>query len=325
MAILKIGPALTRRHAIGLSALGLAALSTACGGGGDGDEPAADTTSAQVQAFWQAYFAAKTSRNATALASAFGDSVVYEDNSLRLRMAGNNNFIRDQWAGLFAFIPPQPKSVLRWAGGSMSGAAVELSNEAGMFASTAINGLSIVDMRDGKIARITDYWDSADIAETEWIGLQAGFALNPAWSAADTGAHPGTGQATSELAALVGSFAAACSAGDAAAASQLMATNASYQHRPLNLQRQGRTEIATLLSKLLRLLPDGQGMTLTHVVGNGSRGGFEWLASLSPGLPPVRGATAIETASGQITRLSVYYDSRLLSGAQKQAIAKALG
>jgi ketosteroid isomerase-like protein len=150
---------LNRRSAL-LGALGAAAWLAGCGGGDD--DTAEDAVDPQVQRFWQRYFSAKSSRDADGLSAQFAaENVVYEDNTLRRRMAGSNAFIRSQWQGLFAYIPPGPRSILNSAVGTMRGAAVELTNEAGLFASVPIDGLSIVDLHEGKIARITDYWDSS--------------------------------------------------------------------------------------------------------------------------------------------------------------------
>ena len=308
-----------RRTLAALTVLAASTVLPGCGGGGD------DTTSeaARVTDFWRRYFLAKSDRDATALAAQFADQVVYEDNSLQMAMAGTNAFIKQQWAGLFSFVPPDPRSVLKNAVGSMTGCAVELTNEAGLFTSVPIDGLSIVDMDGSRIVRITDYWDTTGIGDQEWAGLRAGFGSNPAWQSVVTGNHPTPATADASLASLVGRFVEACRAGDTAGAASCLASDARYWNRPLGIDVKGTSAITASLQKVLSLLPDGTGVSLTHVVGSDRGGGFEWLSGTADA-GVLRGATEVEVAGGLITRLAVYYDGRLISQARRTAIKQAL-
>ena len=312
-----------QRHLVSRRATLMSVIAAGMIGCGGTDDPAA-MPDAEVTAFWQGYFSAKSGRDADKISTYFGADVVYEDNSLRRRMTGNNAYIHDQWQALFSSVAPGPRSLLDAAHGTMSGAAVELTNEAGLFTSVPSQGLSIVDLRDGKIVRITDYWDSAQISEAEWTGLQAGFAMNPAWQATDTGNHPGTASATAGLQTLVEQFFVAYSAGSAASSLAFFDANATYVNKPLGIEAQGTAAIAKVLNATLNLLPDGLGAHLTHVVGDEFGGGVEWMASAAAPGAVLRGATVIDLTNSKISNMRVFFDSRLLTLEQKQRIADAL-
>lgn len=301
-------------------AVGAGGWLTACGGGGGGG----DTVQPDSRAlpFWQLYYSAKSARDADALTSLFGAQVVYEDNTLRSLMEGDHEFIRHQWEGLFSVVPRGPRAVLNRVAGTMSGAAVESTDEAGFFTSVPLNGLSIVDLKDGLIVRMTDYWDSAQLSEAEWSGFQAAFSMSPGWHAAETGDHPGTGNASFGLQSLVERFVAACSTGNSAAASAFFHPAGSYQCNAMGLSAQGGAAIAELFGALVPVAPDGLGVKLTHVVGNELGGGFEWVAASAVPGAVLRGATAIELVGGLIARVAVYFDSRLMDEGQKRSLPK---
>ena len=89
----------------------------------------------------------------------------------------------------------------------------------------------------------------------------------------------------------------------------------------LHNQVLGRLAIQRYLTRALAKEPYGAGASLAHVVGSDQGGGYEWRAA--PGFPMRRGATALALdASGQITRLTVVYDSSLLSDADYRSMAQ---
>lgn len=85
----------------------------------------------------------------------------------------------------------------------------------------------------------------------------------------------------------------------------------------MGLSAQGGAAIVELFGALVPVAPDGLGVKLTHVVGNELGGGFEWISAPAAPGAVLRGATAIELAGGLITRMAVYFDSRLMDEGQK--------
>ncbi len=86
----------------------------------------------------------------------------------------------------------------------------------------------------------------------------------------------------------------------------------------------GRLAIQRYLTRALPKVPCGPGARLAHVVGSDLGGGYEWQAA--PGFPQRRGNTALELdKAGQITRLTVVYDSSLFSDADYRALVALSG
>ncbi len=89
----------------------------------------------------------------------------------------------------------------------------------------------------------------------------------------------------------------------------------------LHSQLLGRLAIRRYLTRALGKAPYGPGAALAHVVGSDLGGGYEWRAG--PSFPMKRGDTALALdAQGRITRLTVVYDSSLLSDADYHAMAQ---
>lgn len=156
----------------------------------------------------------------------------------------------------------------------------------------------------GKIIRWMDYWDGRSSGTKNIIGPNY-----------PTDFHDGVGGASGRIAETAGKLQAAFTAGDAKAAAAMFSNDAVYEDMALHGQLLGRLVIGRYLGRALGKLPYGQGAGLAHVVGGDLGGGYEWRAA--PGFPQHRGNTALELdRSGQITRLTVVYDSSLFADAQ---------
>jgi len=86
---------------------------------------------------------------------------------------------------------------------------------------------------------------------------------------------------------------------------------------------QGHLQIQRYLTRALPIVPYGPGASVAHVVGGRMGGGYEWHAAPSAS-PMRRGNTAIELdGDGKVSRLTVVYDSGLITYPAYQALVMA--
>ena len=164
----------------------------------------------------------------------------------------------------------------------------------------------------GKIIRWMDYWDGRSSGAKNTIG--------PTYP---TDFHDTIGFATGRIDATATKLQLAFAAGNAAGAAAMFSSDAVYEDMALHGQILGRLAIQRYLARALPKLPYGPGASVAHVVGADAGGGYEW--SAAQGFPQRRGNTALELdAAGQITRLTVVYDSSLFSDADYQGLVQLL-
>ena len=164
--------------------------------------------------------------------------------------------------------------------------------------------------KDGRVIRWMDYWDGRSSGAKNAVGPKY-----------PTDFHDDVGNATGRVAEVSNRLQRAFAEGDAAAASALFSPDAVYEDMALHGQILGRPAIKRYLGRALAKAPYGPGATLAHVVGYDRGGGYEWKAS--PSFPMKRGNTALALdAHGLITRLTVVYDSSLLSDGDYRAMAQ---
>jgi hypothetical protein len=163
--------------------------------------------------------------------------------------------------------------------------------------------------KDGRVIRWMDYWDGRSSGAKNTIG--------PTYP---TDFHDDVGNATGRIADVAGKLQQAFASGDADGAAALFAPDAVFEDMALHSQILGRLAITRYLKRALGKAPYGAGAALAHVVGADRGGGYEWRAA--PSFPMKRGNIALELdGSGQITRLTVVYDSSLLTDADYRAMA----
>ena len=164
--------------------------------------------------------------------------------------------------------------------------------------------------KDGRVIRWMDYWD----------GRSSG-AKNSIGASYPTDFHDNIGNATGRIAEVSNKLQRAFAAADVAAATALFSPDAVYEDMALHSQLLGRLAIRRYLARALGKAPYGPGAALAHVVGSDLGGGYEWRAG--PSFPMKRGDTALALdAQGRITRLTVVYDSSLLSDSDYHAMAQ---
>ena len=163
--------------------------------------------------------------------------------------------------------------------------------------------------RDGRVIRWMDYWDGRSSGAKNSIGPNY-----------PTDFHDDVGNATGRIAEVSKRLQRALDSGDAAAATALFSPDAVYEDMALHSQILGHIAIQRYLGRALAKAPYGPGAALAHVVGSDRGGGYEWRAA--PAYPMKRGVTALALDSqGLITRLTVVYDSSLLSDADYRSMA----
>lgn len=154
----------------------------------------------------------------------------------------------------------------------------------------------------GKIVRWIDYWDGRSSLRATRIA--------PTYP---TDFHDGVVNASPLVVQAASRLQDAFAAGDAAGATSLFSFDAKLSDMAAHSRVQGQLQIQRYLTRALPLVPYGPGASVAHVVGGRQGGGYEWHAAASAA-PMRRGNTAIELdGDGKVSRLTVVYDSGLLS------------
>ena len=249
----------------------------------------------------KAFFTAKSAHNAAEMMKSFSpDSVLYIDAS-----SGNSWPSWDSLNKIFSTMMPKmvpaalsyPVRIL----GDKHSALVAFEDTPELFGKE-LRILGAVSFDDkGRIIRWMDYWDGrSSVRKT---------AIAPTYP---TDFHDDVGNATGRIADTAKRLQAAFTASDAKAAAALFSNDAVYEDMALHSQVLGRLAIERYLGRALGKVPYSTGASVAHVVGADMGGGYEWHAGA--GFPQRRGNTAIELdKQGQITRLTVVYDSGLLT------------
>ena len=196
-------------------------------------------------------------------------------------------------------------------------ALVSMTNTPELFGSE-LRVLAAVDFVDGKIVRWVDYWDSSAFDPALYEKFRTPAAAFP--TDLKDGAIPK--QADRALVDAATALQNAFSATDATAASTTLHTDVELCDMALRAHVIGRIEVGRYLGRVLGNAPYGKASRLRHVVGGSRGGGFEW--SAGPEAGGLTGIAALELAAdGQITKLTIVYDSRLLGAARKAALIAA--
>jgi hypothetical protein len=282
-------------------------LLTACGGEASAATPPpfpqiADTSQASpdLVSFITAYFTAKTNRDLNATMSFFSPQLItYFDSTLGLDM----NF--DALKAIFAqFMPNWPNGSMSYPTrivGDMNGAFIASTNTPELFGGE-MRVFASVDIKDGKIVRWLDFWDSRS-----WPNL---YGLQKSGITTTHASAVGENAATS-LKTVAAKLVAAFSQLDAATAASLFSYDAVFEDIVLRTEVIGRSAIQRYLARALPTLPYGTGVTLAHVAGSASGGSVEWLGGSATALK--LGLTGLVLdGSGLISRMTTVYDGALV-------------
>jgi hypothetical protein len=302
--------------AAGLFATGRADAATTAGSGTGGlPYPAGVTDTSHctpgATAVFRGFFTAKSKHDLTALMSYFSTAdTTYIDASLGVSLS-SWEAVKSTFGTAFASAPASAISYPLRIVGDTGSAAVELVDTPDFFVPQELRALSSVTFdRHGKITRWVDYWDgrSALIQNVIAKSYPADF------KDAEQNADPAVVQAAQKLQA-------AFTARDAAAAVALMSYDVVHEDMAAHTRLRGRSQALRYYGRALGQLPYGPGAALVHAEGGSQGGGYEW--SAAPGATPMRrGHTCVELdQAGQISRLTVIYDSSLLSYAAYQSLA----
>jgi len=264
----------------------------------------------EAAAIFRGVFTAKSEHDAARLMSCFSTAnTVYMDACLGVTLSG--------WAAVNDFFTPFLASApaaaiaypLRIVGDARS-AAVEFVDTPAFF-DFEIRALSSVTL-DGnrKIIRWVDYWDGRSSLKQNIVTS----AYPADFRDSEQNAGPAAVQAAQALQA-------AFAAGDAAAAVALMSYDVVHEDMAAHTRVRGSLQAQRYYTRALGQLPYGPGAALVHAEGSSQGGGYEW--SASPDAAPMRrGHTCIELdQADKISRLTVIYDSSLLSSAAYRSLA----
>lgn len=301
--------------AAGVFAAGKASATTTAAGGMGGGLPyppgVTDTShcTPAVAAIFRGFFTAKSEHDIPAVMSYFSKkNTTYIDAILGVVLAGwqavNSEF------STFASLPADAISYpLRIVGDTRS-AAIEFVDTPAFFFGKELRSLSTVTFdSDRKITRWVDYWDG-----------RSSLFPNTITSTYPTDFKDSEQNAGPVVVQAAGALAAAFAAGDADAAVALMSADVVHEDMAAHTRVRGQVQAQRYYTRALGQLPYGPGAALVHAEGSRQGGGYEW--SAAPVAAPMRrGHTAIELDdAGQISRLTVIYDSSLLSYTAYQSL-----
>ena len=317
-AVLRAGTAAGTAVALGTAGLfatgSASAAGTARSGGRGLPYPSSVTDTshctAEVAEIFRGVFTAKSEHDAAGFMSYFSRAnTTYLDACLGVSLSSwqeANDFFT-------SFLPSLPTSAisypLRIVGDARS-TAIEFVDSPAFF-NAEIRALSSVTFDSNrKIIRWVDYWDGRSSLKPNTI----------------TGAYPtdfkdSEQNAGSALVQTATTLQAAFAAGDAAAAVALMSVDVVHEDMAAHTRIRGQLQAQRYYTRALAQLPYGPGAALVHAEGSRQGGGYEW--SAAPVAAPMRrGHTSIELDdAGKISRLTVIYDSSLLSDAAYRSLA----
>jgi limonene-1,2-epoxide hydrolase len=274
----------------------------------------ADTRHANTEAvnFIQSFFAAKNSHNVEATMEFISpDLSVYADVTLGWELVGFGG-LKDVWAlympewGVGLSYPTRIVGHIEDGEGSV---LIAFTDTPELFGGE-LRVFGSIDVRNHKITRWADCWDSAAMAAETYAALKR---PEPEIALALRSEEAPSAE---RIRLVSRRLAEALSSGDVNSAANLFSYDGIFEDLALNTHVQGRNGIARFLDRVVDLAPFGRTILPGHIVGGDLGGGFEWGVA---GSHPVRnGSSLIELDSdGFITRASFTYDSRNLSEADR--------
>lgn len=244
-------------------------------------------------------------------------------------------------SALFARIgrPGRLMKFIHSTGSIKYGVAVDLHTMPNSFFMGGVDLVSYIDIRDGKIVRRNDYYDTAELTPADIAFVHPGGVPRQSCLA---GPLPGDiGHASSEMWNFTHALHGALSSGHVGRVLQFFDEDALLIHPllyrgsggygPFNrgIQIRGRKAIARFFQAVLPLLPDGKDSSLIHLIGGATGGGYEWKSGgiysqqgiARNGIP---GVTAIDLYGDRVQRMSVKFDTLQMLPEQRDAVRRAL-
>jgi ketosteroid isomerase-like protein len=274
----------------------------------------ADTShaTAAAAAFFRSFFTAKTGKDVEATHGHFHPGkTVYFDATLGWALQTNAD-VRQMWEQYMPQWPAGAKSYPTQILGDMTSAVMLVTDTPELFGGE-IRTISIVDLEDGKIVRLVDYWDGRGFGTELAASLRVPADAYPL----DLGLSMVTSR-PGPIATAARELTAAFVAADADRVGELFSYDAVFEDMALRTQLRGRAAIVRYLRRALPDLPYARA-TVRHVAGVGHGGGYEWRAD---GQPVGVGAAALELSpDGKITKFTAVWDGSLLDDPAITALA----
>ncbi len=275
-------------------------------------------TDAGTAALLRDYFAAKSRHDAGATIAFFSDAAItYTDAPLGWAINGRSNIengfssAMPQWGQGKSY----PTRILGSFGDGDGSAVVAFTNTPGIVGNELLHILAAVDVRDGKIVRWVDYWDSSGIDEEFRRQVRTPDDAFPLTFGEDEVPRRDRRRIDSVGSSLLD----ALGSGDAVAAAALFDDDGVWEDMSLRIKVVGGPAIERHFQSSRELSPHGLRSRLRHVVGDDGGGGVEWFAA--PSTNVLSGITALTlTGEGKIARATTVYDARLLASATRETL-----
>lgn len=226
-------------------------------------EPPVDTTHAApaLVDIMRGFFAAKNSHHPEALIACFADGVsAYADGTLGWVIPGREA-IRATFAQYLPKWGEGRSYPIRILGNATS--ALVIATDTPKLFGGEIHQLSAVDLKNGKVMRWVDYWDSSAFPSEPYHLMAKHGPLFPSeFGTPSVEAEP---RMTAAVGALHSALTQEADLGD------LLTFDVVWEDVALRAQVIGRSAVGRMVGRSLNLLPFGRGASTCHIVG-GSRG-----------------------------------------------------
>lgn len=224
-------------------------------------------------------------------------------------------------------------------GSARYGGAIDVKCLPNTFFTGGFDLISYLDIRNGKIFRRNDHWDTAQVTPQDIALIHPGG--EPRLSCEALPLPGDIANASTDFYRFVRALSTALASGSADHALPFFSDDVLLIHPllsrsdgafgPFNrgIQIRGRKAVARFFKAALKALPDGEGSSLIHVAGGSTGGGYEWRSggiTAQQGIARngIHGVTAIDLYGGRIQRISVKFDSLQMTAQQRAAIRRAL-
>jgi len=261
-------------------------------------------TTEKTAAFFHSFFTAKSQHDVDATMDYFSrTTLTYIEATL-----GWPFYSYEALKGVFVeYMPKWPTSGLSYPTrilGDERSAVVAFTDTPELFGSE-IRILAAIDIKDGKIVRWIDYWDSRHFGAELAAKMRTPADKFPSEFKESSASH----NASAKIREVASKLHAAMASQDAKSAAELFSNDAVYEDLTLRTQVLGKLAIERYLGRGLAKLPAGGGSSMLHVVGGDMGGGYEWQAAPAYRATVRRGITAIALdQDGKITRLTTVWD-----------------
>lgn len=307
----------------------------------------------EVEEFFRTWYTAADNLDLGTFMASFSPNILNQDaiigdisfngfsvNGPNCGIEGETN-VRAAFGQLFQFVrTPGRLFKFNYATGSLKyGATVGFVDLPGTFYYSGVDLIGYHVIRDGKIVRRNDYYDTAqmtaaDIARIHPNGM-------PRLSCVASTLPGDTSHASREMYEFTLAFHNALSSGDTDRVIRFFTDEAVLIHPLLHqgsggyglfnrgIQIRGRKALALFFKAVLPVLPDGAQSTITHIIGGSTGGGYEWhsagiYAQQGIGRNGILGVTSISLFENRIDRMSVKFDTVQMTSQQRAVVRRAL-